>query len=151
LVTIDRLAYGGNGVAHPRGFTVFVPRTAPGDQVDVEIRDVRRRYARAVPVRIHTPSILRQNPRCLYFESCGGCHYQHLDSSQHAPLKHQHVRETLERLGPGNIDVAPLIEPAQKWNYRNRLTYHRAENGHQGYVAWKEHEVIDIKDCPIGD
>jgi 23S rRNA (uracil1939-C5)-methyltransferase len=41
-VTIERLAYGGDGVGHLDGLTVFVPRTAPGDVVDVRLTNQRR-------------------------------------------------------------------------------------------------------------
>ena len=44
-VTIERLAHGGYGVGHLDGLAVFVPRTAPGDVVDVRLTEYRRRYA----------------------------------------------------------------------------------------------------------
>lgn len=50
-VTIDTLGDQGDGIAKvERGFIVIVPDTQPGDQVDVEIVDVRENVAFAEPV-----------------------------------------------------------------------------------------------------
>ncbi len=149
-VSIENLAYGGDGVAHPEGFTVFVPRTAPGDRVKVKIQTVRKRYARAFPLEILERSPLRIEPKCKYFDDCGGCHYQHLDPSWVSDQKVLHVRAALERIAHESVPVRPLISPQQAWNYRNRLTYHRSLSGKAGYVSWRDYEILDIDDCPIG-
>lgn len=50
-VTIDTLGDQGDGIAKvERGFIVIVPGTQPGDQVDVEITDVKKTVAFAEPV-----------------------------------------------------------------------------------------------------
>jgi len=50
-VTIDTLGDQGDGIAKvERGFIVIVPGTQPGDQVDVEITDVKESVAFAEPV-----------------------------------------------------------------------------------------------------
>lgn len=50
-VTIDTLGDQGDGIAKvERGFIVIVPGTQPGDQVDVEITDVKETVAFAEPV-----------------------------------------------------------------------------------------------------
>lgn len=149
-VTVENLAYGGDGVAHPEGFTIFVPRTAPGDRLKAEIQVVRKRYARAVPLQILERSPHRTEPKCKYFSDCGGCHYQHLDPSFVSEQKTLHVRDALERIAKERVPIRPLISPRQVWNYRNRLTYHRSPSGKAGYVSWRDGRVVDIEDCPIG-
>lgn len=50
-VTIDTLGDQGDGLAKvERGFIVIVPGTRPGDQVDVEITDVKETVAFAEPI-----------------------------------------------------------------------------------------------------
>ncbi|MFH1017701.1 MAG: 23S rRNA (uracil(1939)-C(5))-methyltransferase RlmD [Pseudomonadota bacterium] len=148
-VTIERLAYGGDGVAHPDGFTLFVPRTAPGDRVEVRVTDVRRRYGRAVPQKILEPSPHRVEPPCKYYSRCGGCHYQHMRTEFWREQKEAHIRDAFERLGPGALPLLPIIKPEADFGYRNRLTLHRSGQGAQGYVAWNRHEIVDVEDCPI--
>jgi 23S rRNA (uracil1939-C5)-methyltransferase len=148
-VTIERLAYGGNGVAHPQGFTIFVPRTVPGDRAAIRITDVRRRYARAMPEKIEEPSPDRIEPACRYFEKCGGCHYQHIRTDFWREQKSVQIQDSFSRLGPGNLPLLPLRIPGNDFGYRNRLTFHRSETGAQGYVAWDAHEIVDVESCPV--
>lgn len=44
-VTVSDVGRDGDGVAHVEGFTVFVPDTEPGEEVAVEITDVKPRFA----------------------------------------------------------------------------------------------------------
>ncbi len=148
-VKIESIGYGGRGVARPQGFVLLIPRTAPGDQVRVEITDLRRRYGTAIPLEIMEPSPQRAKPPCPLFEECGGCHYQHLTEETQRQLKRDHLLDALTRFGPGEVEVRPVIEPKQRWNYRNRLIYHRSEEGTQGYVSWKSGRVVDVSDCPV--
>ena len=147
---MDRLAYGGDGVTHPGGFTVFVPRTAPGDLVRLQITDVRKRYGRGLALEVLRPSAHRIESKCPHFDRCGGCHYQHLPSNFAAEQKVDHIRDALERIGPGRLDVRPILSPKKLWNYRNRVTYHRSARGSQGYISFRNRrEVLDIDSCPI--
>ncbi|MFH1263923.1 MAG: 23S rRNA (uracil(1939)-C(5))-methyltransferase RlmD [Pseudomonadota bacterium] len=148
-VEISALAYGGDGIARPDGFTLFIPRTVPGDRVRVEVQTVRKRYARAVPLEILERSSLRIEPNCRYFDECGGCHYQNLDPDYVAEQKVTQIRETLARIGKVEANVLPIVRPDTVWNYRNRLTYHRSPTGASGYVSWRDYRIVDVEECPI--
>src|SRR4029079_163132 len=78
-LTIDRLAYGGNGVARLDGFVVFVRRGLPGDTVRARVTKVQRRHAEALATEVLTPSPLRVEAPCKHFPACGGCRFQDLD------------------------------------------------------------------------
>ena len=54
-LTIDSLAYGGNGVARLGGFVVFVRRGLPGDTVRARVTKVQRRHAEALATEVVTP------------------------------------------------------------------------------------------------
>ena len=87
VITIERLAHGGRGVGYLDGLAVFVPRTAPGDEVEVRLVDQRRRYAFADLVALRRASPLRVPPPCPLYDDCGGCHLQHLSYTQQLNLK----------------------------------------------------------------
>ena len=82
-VRILRLAAGGDGVGRLEdGRAVFVPRTAPGDLVELtEVRE-HRRFARARP-RPADRAVSRPESspaaRTTTDDECGGCQLQHLD------------------------------------------------------------------------
>ncbi|HET8679644.1 MAG TPA: TRAM domain-containing protein, partial [bacterium] len=77
-VTIDRMAYGGRGVARVNGLVVFVSGAAPGDVMRARVARVRRSYAEADGVAVEAASVDRVAPRCPHFGPCGGCTWQHL-------------------------------------------------------------------------
>ena len=58
-LTVDSLAYGGNGVARLNGFVVFVRRGLPGDRVRARVTKVKRNHAEALATdRRHITGIL---------------------------------------------------------------------------------------------
>jgi len=148
-LSVDRLAYGGDGVAHPNNFVFFVPRSAPGDQVKAKVTQVRRRYGRAFPLDYSSLSPHRIEAKCSHFSTCGGCHYQHLTQEYVREQKLNHIADAFERIGPGPVSIRPIATFKDQWNYRNRLTYHRARSGNQGYISWIDYKVIEIEDCEV--
>ena len=54
-LTVDSLAYGGNGVARLDGFVVFVRRGLPGDTVRARVTKVQRRHAEAIATEVLVP------------------------------------------------------------------------------------------------
>ena len=43
-LTIDDIAFGGEGVGRVDDFVVFVPFVAPGEVVEVELTEVKKRF-----------------------------------------------------------------------------------------------------------
>jgi len=147
---VERLAFQGHGIAKPKGFTLFIPRSAPGDTITAKISDMKKYYGYATVDQIHEASPHRIQAPCPYFARCGGCHYQHIESSKVEEEKTQQLKDTFERHGPGKIEFLPILK-ADEWNYRNRVTYRRAITGNQGYRAWDNFETLDIETCMIAD
>src|SRR5205085_8104452 len=62
-LTVDRLAYGGNGVARREdGYVVFVAGAVPGDRVRAVVGKAKKAYAEARAVEIVEPSPERVEP-----------------------------------------------------------------------------------------
>ena len=59
-VTIEKLVYGGDGLAHIGTRAVFVPYAAPGDRLLVRITTLARNYARAVIEEVRDPSRIHE-------------------------------------------------------------------------------------------
>jgi len=66
-VRIDKLVYGGKGLARLNGRTIFVPRVAPGDLVLVEEVERKSGYSEAEVVDVLEESKHRtiQHKQCL--------------------------------------------------------------------------------------
>jgi 23S rRNA (uracil1939-C5)-methyltransferase len=97
-VEILRLAAGGDGVGKlPDGRTVFVPRTAPGDLVEITGLREHKRFARARLAGLQQASAHRVEPRCPHYvhDDCGGCQLQHLDNEAQLAARQSFVGDAL--------------------------------------------------------
>src|SRR3954452_8968610 len=77
-LSIDSLAYGGNGVARLNGVVVFVRRGLAGDRVRARVTKGKRSFAEARAVDVLEPSPLRVDAPCQHYPECGGCRFQDL-------------------------------------------------------------------------
>ncbi len=152
-VTIEKIVYGGDGLARLGNFTIFVPFTAPGDRVRVRITSIERTTLRAILDKIIIPSPNRQTPPCRHFGICGGCQLQHLAYSTQLEAKAAFVRESLRRLGgidwQGEIPV--LSGPPLGYRTRAELKIgrHRDNLPILGYYEAGTHQLHRIESCPI--
>ena len=67
-VAIEKLVYGGDGLAHVGSQAVFVPLAAAGDFARIRIVECERNYARGVIEELLDPSPLRRTPPCFTWE-----------------------------------------------------------------------------------
>src|ERR1019366_1643839 len=123
-VTIEKLVYGGDGLARTDQGVIFVPRTAPGDVVEVEIAARKKDYASGRVVRLITPSPDRQAPFCPNYESAGCCHWQHIRYGRQLDIKEAILRESLTRLGHLEFNEAIEKISGPDRGYRLRASFH---------------------------
>jgi tRNA/tmRNA/rRNA uracil-C5-methylase (TrmA/RlmC/RlmD family) len=156
-VRIHDVAFGGDGVGRHGELVVFVPFTAVGEEVEVEITEVKKNFARGRIARVVAPSPARATPECPYFGECGGCQYQHLAYPTQLELKQKQVADLFERIGkfPREV-VRPVIGCPQPYGYRNRIMIRSQWNKPEqklniGYLRWDCGLVVDITQCPIAE
>ena len=98
-LTISDMAFGGEGVARIEDFVIFVAFVQVGEIVEVEITEIKKRFARARLLRVIEPSQDRVSPGCRYFGDCGGCQYQHITYAAQLQLKHKQICDLFQRIG----------------------------------------------------
>ncbi len=150
--TVDALAAGGEGIARPDGFTLFIPHTAPGDVVDVEVTRTAKHYGRARLLAVRTPGPDRVPVACPLAEGCAGCQLQHLRYAAQLDAKRTFVRDGLERIGHVHgVDVLPTLGMDDPWHYRNKGEFAaqiidgRLRLGYHG----EDDAFLPLPDCPI--
>src|SRR5579864_2615964 len=123
-LTVDSLAYGGNGVARLNGFVVFVRRGLPGDRVRARVTKVQRRHAEALATEVLEAGPNHVDAPCAHYPACGGCRFQDLSYEVQAAAKAAQVADALRRLG-GMSDprLEPIIRAEEIFHYRNKLEY----------------------------
>lgn len=147
-IHIDRLAVGGRGVGRHGKLVVFVPETAPQEEVEIELTQVKKNFAEAKLVKITTASPHRRQPLCAVFGECGGCNWQHVTYEEQLHQKHQLVEQALRRISGAEIKVEPVTPCQNEFRYRNRIQLNFM-NSKMGFFKRGSHDVVDISDCPI--
>jgi 23S rRNA (uracil1939-C5)-methyltransferase len=150
-LTIETVAYGGDGIGRHEGCVVFVPFTIPGETVRVRVVKSQRQWARAEVVELATASPDRVVPPCPWFTRCGGCAYQHIAYPRQLTIKTSQVEEALRRIGkfPSPPVEAALPSP-QDYGYRNRITVH-VDPPAIGFRGTDPREVVDIARCLLAE
>lgn len=145
-ITITDVAAEGKALARVGEMVVFVPFTAPGDVVDIQLTKKKRNYGEGRVLKFHSYSDLRQSPVCEHFGICGGCKWQHLVYTEQLKAKQQQVYDALTRIGKLDLPtfksdlqtVHPSLQANTTWSeqafypifgskktqfYRNKLEY----------------------------
>jgi len=155
-LTIDSLAYGGNGVARLNGYVVFVRRGLPGDRVRARVTKVKRNFAEALAEEVIAGGPQRVEAPCAHYPACGGCRFQDLAYEAQVAQKAAWVRDSLVRLA--GISEPPLEEivPAEDlFHYRNKLEYSftRTPSGPAlgFHKAGRWDEVLEVTKCWLTD
>jgi len=151
LLSIEKLVYGGDGLSHADGNTVFVPYVLPGESVRAAVKTKRNKLIWAKLQEVTVPAPLRQKARCPHFQTCGGCHYQHIPAARQLELKQSILRETLSRLGRINWDGPIQTHSAEPFGYRNRAQWalRDAKPMALGYFLPESSVILPVDVCPI--
>jgi len=147
-LTIEKLVYGGDGLARIEGRVVLVPFVLPGEVVRVEVERVKNDLFRGRLLEIVTPSPLRVPAPCPYFMRCGGCNYQHADYNTQVDQKRAILLEVLKRVGKIEYQGEVRAITGQPWAYRNRAQLH-VSHGAVGYFEHASQKLCAIDRCPI--
>src|SRR6202167_6610466 len=122
-ITIEKLIYGGEGLAHHEGSTVFVPFVLPAERVAVEAVEQKKKFVRVRVERILHAAPERVASRCPHFGVCGGCDYQHIAYEAQLKFKSEILRETLRRIGKIEWTAEITAPGSAAWAYRNRAQW----------------------------
>jgi 23S rRNA (uracil1939-C5)-methyltransferase len=150
-LSIEKLVYGGEGLSHAEGNTVFVPYVLPGEEVRASIRAQKKKLIHASLLQVLKPAQQRIAAPCPHFGTCGGCHYQHIQIEEQVRLKKEILRETLSRLG--GIEWTGEIQEhtAEPFGYRNRAqwAFRDAMPRAFGYFLPESTHILPIDECPV--
>src|SRR2546427_5842022 len=150
-LSIEKLIYGGDGLAHADGNTVFVPYVLPGEEVRANTKSKSKKLIWAELLEVTSPAKERKKAKCPHFQKCGGCHYQHIPATEQLRLKKNILRETLARLGGIAWDGAIVEHSAEPYGYRNRAQW-AVRSGMRralGYFLPESSVIVPIDECPV--
>jgi len=137
------LAEKGRGVGKTNGRVIFVPKTIPGDIVDVRIIKKRRDYLEAKKIKTHHQSVDRVEAFCQHANICGGCPIQSLDYKKQLIYKQKLVDDAFKRIAKDEThNISPIIPSEKLRHYRNKLEFTFSE------YAWIPEEDMALENRP---
>ncbi|SEJ10048.1 23S rRNA (uracil1939-C5)-methyltransferase [Azotobacter beijerinckii] len=154
VLTIERLAHDGRGIAFVDGRTWFVSGTLAGEQVEARVLGARNRVVDARAERILAASPLRRVEPCAHAGRCGGCTLQALPHAEQLALKQRTLAEQLARfadLAPEEW-APPLVGPEFGYRRRARIAVRwdvAARRLEVGFRAAASQAIVAIDDCPV--
>ena len=154
---IEKLVYGGAGLARSGGITYFVPFVLPGEAVRARIVDKKKNFVRAEIAELERPAPGRTAAPCPHFTVCGGCQYQHIRYEDQLEAKREILRENLARLGGIQWDGPIALHASPPFGYRNRAQWklrslENAPNGRGqaiGYFRAGSNDLCAVEECAL--
>jgi len=144
-VAIEKLAPTGEGVARTADGVGFVDRALPGEFVETNVYEVRKRFWRGAVRSVRLPSPDRVGgPHA----DCAGCDWSHFAVEPALGAKRELFLETLRRIGRldrgevGEVSIGRVSPPG----YRLRTRLH-VEGSELGYFAPGSHRVVPADLC----
>ena len=139
ILSIEKMIYGGEGLAHADGEHRVRAVRAPG-RSGKGVRTHRKKkliHANLMEVEKASPRALRLPAR--HFRVCGGCHYQHIEIAEQVRLKKEILRETLFR------GSAACNGPAPFKNTPRNLTATATERNRRTATRCRGRSVISCR------
>lgn len=154
-VQIESLSHDGRGVARVNGKTVFVSGALPGESVAINYTRRKPKFDEAEVQEIKQPSPYRVEAACKYFDLCGGCSLQHVDSDYQISHKQAVVLELLSHIGnvqPQDI-ISPIIGNVWAYRFKARLGVKYVAKKNKVLVGFRERKnpsyIADIDECLV--
>ena len=152
-VEIKRLGINGEGIGYYNRLAIFIPGGIPGERCDVEITSVSEKMAYAKIIDIKNVSKDRCEPKCKYYNRCGGCNTMHINYNKMGDFKRDRVIESITRytdLNPRSFEVKKTVLMQNPYNYRYKASLPVRkfnDNATVGLYSVDGKEVIYIDGC----
>ncbi len=124
-LTIESLAFGGQGVARHDGLVVVLPKgTSPGSTVRAMVTRRKRGFVEARTLEVLSPSPDAVEAPCAHFGVCGGCATQNLAYEVQLAQKQAQVGDLFARMGGfTEVEVQSIIGCKDTLYYRNKMEF----------------------------
>ncbi len=153
IVTVNDLDGFGQGVARHNGKALFIAGALPGEQVEVDITEDKRAWARGKTRKILKASPDRVTPKCPHFTECGGCQQQHVSPALQQSSKAQALSRLLSQQTGQPAEVDSILS-GEAYGYRRRarlgLSYQpRSKTLQMGFRKAGSNDLVSLTQCPI--
>lgn len=145
---IQKMAMGGMGLGFAEDKAIFVPYTAIGDVVDIEITLLKKDHAFARVSRYISRGEGTREPGCEAFDgadACGGCDWLMVDYPTQIAYKDMLIQGLFKHHLPEE-QIYATVPSEQAMHYRNKV-YMPVGQDHYGIYARYSHQIIKHERC----
>ncbi len=135
------------------GKVIFVEGALPGERVSYSSYR-KPSFEQAQVVSVLREAVIRTQPKCQFFGTCGGCSMQHLDVRAQIAVKQRVLEDNLQHLSKLRAETMfrPIHGPSWGYRYRARLTVRHVEKKGGVLVGFHERKssyVADMTSCEV--
>ncbi|MEG1557771.1 MAG: 23S rRNA (uracil(1939)-C(5))-methyltransferase RlmD, partial [Oscillospiraceae bacterium] len=149
-IKIDSLSSDGSGVGRIDNLVVFVPCSAVGDELIVQIVRTEKTHAFAIIDSIVSASDDRIPIDCAMYKKCGGCCFRHISYEAELAAKKKIVEDAFLRIAHLDVRVEDTVPSPDVDRYRNKVQFPVGTDGtalFAGLFAPRSHRIISVDDC----
>tara|TARA_B100001248_G_scaffold262582_1_gene259637 strand:+ start:5465 stop:6565 length:1101 start_codon:yes stop_codon:yes gene_type:complete len=145
-VKIEKLVYGGSGLARHQGLVVFVDYSSPQEVCLVKVIKIKKNYVEAKKIKSIQAGPYQRIAECEAFGRCGACHWMNTSYEEQLRQKQKIAEENLKTHYSKSIEIVA----SKEFHYRNRLQI-RAQGKKVGYLQKNSHKIVDAKNCLVAE
>lgn len=143
---IKKMDHEGNGIAYIDGLVTFVPKTIPGDIVEIKITQKKKKYQKGKVLKYIKRDELFVDAFCPFYGLCGGCSLQNLTYDDTLEYKKDKLINIFKKI---NLDIEPIIiKNTNPQYYRNKIEL-KIKDSKLGFYQENTNEIVKINECMI--
>lgn len=146
---IEKLDHYGRGICFIDGKICFVKNGLEDELCEVEIIKENKKFIEAEAKQIKNFNNCRENPKCKYYNICGGCSIMHMKNDYQTKFKLEKVENILRKFLKKDISIDKIYH-LNNYNYRNKTVLH-VNKEKLGFYKDKSNELVDISYCYLLD
>lgn len=149
MIKVDKLDHYGRGIAKLDNKTVFIENALPNEIVEIKIDKENKNYINASVLKYIEKSKTRIEPKCPYYDFCGGCNIMHLPYKDQLKFKQEKIENIIKKYLKIETKINNIIGSDTNEFYRNKVTFQVKEN--IGFYQKNTYDLINIDSCIISN
>ena len=147
--TCFALSNDGKGIVRHNNSIVLVDNLLEGENAKIKIYKKLSKCSYGKVVKLLSTSPNRIEPKCPYFEKCGGCPLMNLSYENQCSFKKKQIQDSFKKIANKEIEIKDFIKSPEH-EYRNKI-YLQVSNNHLGYFGNGSHEFVPVNSCLLVD
>lgn len=146
---IEKLDNHGRGICYINNKITFIENALPNEEVEIKITKENKKYNEGIVTKYIKKSSKRIEPKCPYFEECGGCNLLNTTYEETKKYKKDKLESIMSKYAKINKNI-DIIESQNTLNYRNKITL-KVINNKYGYYVSNTHKLVPINNCLLAE